>query len=89
MNLAGVDYFGHASSVVIDSAKATDATIEQVVRLSQLEELRLGRSAAVGEAGVVHLKRLRRLNRAHPDRLTDQRHWIDPSESGAEQSLRT
>ena len=62
MNLVGVDYFGHASLVVIDSAKATDATIEQVGRLSQLEEPRLGRSAVVGEAGVVHLKRLGTLN---------------------------
>ena len=58
----GVDYFGHVNYVTFfDSSTPTDATIEQVGRLSQLEELFLVKS--LDDTGVAHLEGLSKLSR--------------------------
>jgi hypothetical protein len=63
VNLIGVDYFGHVDWVTFfNSSTVTDATIEQVGRLTGLEELVVLRSSH-GDAGLAHLKGLTNLKR--------------------------
>jgi internalin A len=58
VDLIGVDYFGHVTMVVLDDNEAaTDATIEQVGRLTELWRLIL-RESSVDDASLVHLKGL-------------------------------
>jgi Leucine Rich repeats (2 copies)/Leucine Rich repeat len=63
VKLMGVDYFGHVTLVIFsDSSTATDATIEQVACLTQLEEL-VHDQLPVGDQGVIRLMGLGDLNR--------------------------
>ncbi len=58
VDLIGVDYFGHVTIVVIyDTELVTDATIEQVGRLTQLWRLTIIDSAG-NDASLVHLQGL-------------------------------
>ena len=81
VDLIGVDYFGHVTAAGL-SRKETDATLVQVSRLSQLDELFLNQSS-VTDAGLQHLDGLTDLTTlyvgdtqvsdaglAHPKRLT-------------------
>ena len=73
MNLAGIRYdlesteriafdFGHVTHVVLyDKEAATDATIEQVGRLTEMEVLHLTYTS-LGDTGLVHLKGLGKLS---------------------------
>ncbi len=61
VDLVGVDYFGNIRCVLFYSpSKATGATIAQVGRLSQLQELHLDESS-LDDASMVHLKGLTEL----------------------------
>ena len=57
--IVGVDYFADVTGVVLDDS--SDATIEQVARLSRLERLVLNASS-IDDAGLVHLKELSNLS---------------------------
>ncbi len=73
VNLIGIDYFGHVTFVAFDdSSTATDATIEQVGRLTQLQWLAL-RLPSHSDAAMAHLKGLLNLSELHLSgtRVTD------------------
>ena len=57
----GVDYFGHVTYVVLDHA--TDTSIVQIGRLSQVEKLHLHlHGSSVSVDALLHLKRLTKLS---------------------------
>jgi internalin A len=63
VNRIGVDYFGHVTSVwFTSSSTATDATIDQVLHLSQLEELCFIHSSLT-DAGLARLTGLNNVKR--------------------------
>jgi internalin A len=62
VELLGVDYFAHVTCVTFaPNSTPTHATIEQVGRLTELEEL-IFMVSAVGDADLVHLKGLGKLS---------------------------
>jgi Leucine-rich repeat (LRR) protein len=63
VDLIGVDFFGHVTAAGL-SRTETDATLVQVSRLSQLEELFLNQSS-VTDAGLQHLDGLTDLTRLY------------------------
>jgi hypothetical protein len=60
VDLIGADYFGHVATVTL-TAKATDATLAHVGRLTRLDAL-FARSSSVSDTALVHLKALTNLS---------------------------
>jgi hypothetical protein len=55
--LFGFDFFGVADELSLDETQATDGTLEDVSRLTEIGSLELGKTQ-ITDAGLVHLKRI-------------------------------
>jgi hypothetical protein len=53
----GYDFFGNVDELCLDETQATDATLEDVSRLTEIGSLELGKTQ-ITDAGLVHLKRI-------------------------------